>query len=100
MSETTPNSKGPAPAQWTPTAPQPTLIPAADVTPEDIATLAIEYRDGQPVIVASGGQAIPARLKVVDASGSARALYGPVNWSSNEPITQMWYPSNDYFTSS
>lgn len=79
MSETTPNAKGPAKAQMSPemmaslgltptpeaTSPQePTLIPATEVKPEDIGTLSIEYRDGQPVIVVRGGTVIPARLAV------------------------------------
>ncbi|MFD7630514.1 hypothetical protein ACFV7Q_31600 [Streptomyces sp. NPDC059851] len=72
MSETTPqvNSKGPAQVQYTPPAAEPELIPADQVKPEDIGTLSIEYRDGQPVIVVSGGSVIPARLTVVNASGS------------------------------
>ncbi|MFD7838252.1 hypothetical protein [Streptomyces sp. NPDC059761] len=73
MSETTPNTKGPAPVQLTPKTAEPVLIPAAEVKPEDIATLSIEYRDGQPVIVATGGTVIPAGLAVVDGSGKGAA---------------------------
>ncbi|GHD80108.1 hypothetical protein ACFQL8_36070 [Streptomyces goshikiensis] len=75
MSETPPNSKRPAPIQLTPETPQPALIPADQVKPEDIGTLSIEYRDGQPVIVVSGGTVIPAGLKVVGSSGTAVASY-------------------------
>lgn len=77
MSETTPeaNSHGPAPAQYQPAATEPALIPASQVKPEDIGTLAIEYRDGQPVIVISGGTVIPAGLTAVDASENAVATY-------------------------
>ncbi|MFD9375152.1 hypothetical protein ACFWBH_06365 [Streptomyces sp. NPDC059999] len=60
MPESTPNAKGPAPVQG---------------KPEDVATLSIEYRDNQPVIVVSGGKAIPAGLTVVDAGGQAVAVY-------------------------
>ncbi|MFD9487791.1 multicopper oxidase domain-containing protein [Streptomyces sp. NPDC059991] len=90
MSETTPNSKGPAKAQMSPeqmaslgltpaseaAAPaEPTLVPASEVKPEDIGTLSIEYRDGKPVIVVSGGSYIPATLMIADESGNAaRAL--------------------------
>ncbi|MFF4104367.1 hypothetical protein [Streptomyces sp. NPDC001903] len=51
------------------------LTPADRVKPQDIGTLSIEYRDGQPVIVASGGKAIPARLTVVDGAGNSVAAY-------------------------
>ncbi|KMO96055.1 hypothetical protein [Streptomyces roseus] len=75
MSETTPDAKGPAPVQYKPEATEPTLIPADQVKPEDIGTLSIEYRDGQPVVVVSGGTALPAGLTVVDGSGDAVAVY-------------------------
>ncbi|MCT9094196.1 hypothetical protein N4G70_35955 [Streptomyces sp. ASQP_92] len=88
MSETTPNAKGPAKVQMSPeqmasrgltptpeaTAPQePTLVPADQVKPEDIATLSIEYRDGQPVVVVSDGKYVPSELPVVDRAGEAYA---------------------------
>ncbi|MGW9212928.1 hypothetical protein ACWGR4_38930 [Embleya sp. NPDC055664] len=59
--QATPAAKGPAPVQ----GPPPVL-----------ATLALEYQDGQPVIVVADGNAIPTGLKVVDASGNAVAAYG------------------------
>ena len=62
MSETTPNSKGPAPVR----------LPAE---PAQVATLALEYRDDQPVIVPSGGSAIPGALAVVGPDGNVVALY-------------------------
>ncbi|GBQ03573.1 hypothetical protein SSP531S_50480 [Streptomyces spongiicola] len=75
MSETTPNAKGPAPVQYTPEATEPVLIPADQVKPEDIGTLSIEYRGGQPVVVVSGGRYVPARLTVADGAGNAVAAY-------------------------
>ncbi|MFF2750465.1 hypothetical protein ACFVVA_33620 [Kitasatospora sp. NPDC058048] len=87
MSESTPNAKGPAKVQMSPeqmanlgsspspgaTAPEPALIPADQVEPEDIATLSIEYRDGRPVVVVSGGRYVPSELPVVNSSGVACA---------------------------
>ncbi|MFD6877300.1 MULTISPECIES: hypothetical protein [unclassified Streptomyces] len=64
----TPNSKGPAPVQLTPETTEPTLVPADQVDSEDIGTLAIEYRDGQPVIVVSGGKLVPQTIRVVGVS--------------------------------
>ncbi|MFE4336614.1 hypothetical protein ACFRQM_46935 [Streptomyces sp. NPDC056831] len=80
MPETTPNAKGPAPVKVTPEAAEPALIPASEVKPEDIGTLSLEYRDGQPVIVVSGGTMIPAGFSVVHESGKSLATYsaGPV----------------------
>ncbi|MGW8782595.1 hypothetical protein ACWGNM_31655 [Streptomyces sp. NPDC055796] len=71
MSETTPNSKGPAPVRLTPEATEPKLIPADQVKPEDIGTLSLRYIDGAPVLVVSGGTVIPVELAVVDPSGNA-----------------------------
>lgn len=62
-----PNSKGPARVTM-PIESQP--VSATEVSPEDAARLTLEYRDGQPVIIAGGGNAFPARLKAVDASGA------------------------------
>ncbi|MFE7932104.1 hypothetical protein ACFU6S_25940 [Streptomyces sp. NPDC057456] len=87
MSETTPNAKGPAKVQMAPeqmanlglspspeaTAPEPTPIPADQVKPEDIATLSIEYRDGQPVVVVSSGKYVPSELPIVNSSDAAYA---------------------------
>ncbi|MFB7082556.1 hypothetical protein [Streptomyces sp. NPDC056308] len=75
MPEYTPNAKGPAPAQYKPAAAEAAPIPADQVKPEDIGKLAIEYRDGQPVIVVSGGKYIPETLAAVDTSGSAVSTY-------------------------
>ncbi|GHD83203.1 hypothetical protein ACFQL8_28295 [Streptomyces goshikiensis] len=69
------SAKGPAPVQYKPETTEPVLIPADQVNPEDIGTLSIEYREGQPVIVVSGGTAIPAGLTVVDGAGNAFAAY-------------------------
>ncbi|GGT07435.1 hypothetical protein P6B95_30790 [Streptomyces atratus] len=75
MPETTPNSKGPAKVQLPTEATEPVLIPASEVKPEDIATLSVEYRDGQPVLIANGGKHIPAGLTVMDGAGNAVAAY-------------------------
>ncbi|MFE6498117.1 hypothetical protein [Streptomyces sp. NPDC057748] len=77
MSESTPNSKGPAKVQMSPesTHAEPALVPVSEVNPEDVGTLALEYRDGQPVITVSGGKFIPAGLKVVSEDGEVAAAY-------------------------
>ncbi|MFE2879219.1 hypothetical protein ACFXG6_32815 [Streptomyces roseus] len=75
MSETTPSSKGPAPVQLTPETTEPVLISADQAKPEDIATLSIEYRDGQPVIVVSSGTYSPTSIRAVDAEGNDVASY-------------------------
>ncbi|GAA3004892.1 hypothetical protein GCM10010519_40920 [Streptomyces lactacystinicus] len=76
MPETTPNSKGPAPIQLTPDTTEPVLIPADQVKPEDMGTLALEYRDGRPVIVVTGGKYIPAGIEAVDSAGNRLVLFG------------------------
>ncbi|CAN3983284.1 hypothetical protein [Kitasatospora purpeofusca] len=78
MSESTPNSKGPAQVQMPPeavTPAEPALVPVSQVDPEDVATLALEYRDGRPVIVASNGKFIPAGLEVVTEDGETGVAY-------------------------
>ncbi|MFF3654839.1 hypothetical protein [Streptomyces olivochromogenes] len=75
MPETTPNSKGPAPAQYKPAATEPALIPADQLKSEDLGKLRIRYADGLPVIVVSGGTVIPGGITVVDESGNAVAGY-------------------------
>ncbi|MCX4546390.1 hypothetical protein [Streptomyces sp. NBC_01565] len=42
--------------------------------PEDVGKLSIEYRDGQPVTVVSGGNTVPSGIRVVCESGSDVAL--------------------------
>ncbi|WP_378735499.1 hypothetical protein [Nocardia brasiliensis] len=51
------------------------LIPAADVNPEDIGTLTLEYKDGQPIVTLSDGTHFPAELTVVDGSGTPLGSY-------------------------
>ncbi|MFE5038949.1 hypothetical protein [Streptomyces sp. NPDC056683] len=68
MSATMPNVKGPAPIQLTTEAAELGLVPASEVKPEEIATLSIEYRDGEPVIVATGGKYVPASLNLAGTS--------------------------------
>ncbi|MFD5435693.1 hypothetical protein ACFWJ4_26555 [Kitasatospora sp. NPDC127067] len=86
MSETTPNSKGPAPVQYTPEAAEPAL-----------GTLSIEYRDGRPVIVVSGGTAIPERISVVDASGNPDVRFQAVAITGVGPVAfnQYAFSAND-----
>ncbi|MFE7133708.1 hypothetical protein ACFVIM_22920 [Streptomyces sp. NPDC057638] len=107
MSETTPNSKGPAKQQMSPelaarlgltptvegtASDEPQFLSAAEVKPEDVGTLSIEYRDGAPVIVVSGGPVIPANLPVVGPSGNAVASYaaGPAK-RDLESGSIAWY---------
>ncbi|GGS40561.1 hypothetical protein Snoj_28290 [Streptomyces nojiriensis] len=77
MSESTPNSKGPAKVQMSPesTQAEPALVPVSEVDPEDVGTLALEYRDGRPVIIVSGGEFVPAGLKVVSEDGEVVGVY-------------------------
>ncbi|MFD8867067.1 hypothetical protein ACFV1F_22375 [Streptomyces sp. NPDC059590] len=107
MSENTPNSKGPVQQQMspelaaslglTPTAggtasDEPQFLSTSEVNPEDIGTLSIEYRDGAPVILVSGGPVIPASLPVVDASGNAVASYAAGAAERDlESRTYAWY---------
>ncbi|MFD4935311.1 hypothetical protein ACFWB2_40275 [Streptomyces virginiae] len=88
MSETTSNSKGPAQVQFTFKTTEPALVPADQVKPEDVGTLAIRYVDGTPQLVVSGGPAIPARLAVVNESGNEVTAYtaGPV---PGDPATRQ-----------
>ncbi|MFD4857332.1 hypothetical protein [Streptomyces atratus] len=97
MPEYTPNAKGPAQARITPEATAPAPIPADQVKPEDIGKLSIEYRDGQPVIVVSGGSAIPEKISVVDASGSSGVRFQTVSASGITPssFNQYTFSRND-----
>ncbi|MFE7268252.1 hypothetical protein ACFU9B_40660 [Streptomyces sp. NPDC057592] len=97
MPENMPNAKGPAPVRYTPEATGPALTPAGQVKPEDIGTLSIEYRDGQPVIVVSGGTAIPEKISVVDASGNSGVRFKAISGSDNFPsgFNQYSFSRND-----
>ncbi|MFD0416806.1 hypothetical protein [Streptomyces sp. NPDC127108] len=64
MSEPTPQDKRPDAPQYTPDVTEPPVVPAGQVKPEAVATLAIEYRDGRPVIVATGGIFIPQKIRL------------------------------------
>ncbi|MEV8409098.1 hypothetical protein AB0R12_25910 [Streptomyces niveus] len=75
MSETTPNSKGPAPVHFKPAEAEPAPIPANQAKPGDIGTLSIEYREGQPVVVVSGGRYIPQNLPVLNEERNPVAVY-------------------------
>ncbi|MFB6711734.1 MULTISPECIES: hypothetical protein [unclassified Streptomyces] len=75
----------------------PARVAASEVKPEDKGTLSIEYRDGQPVIVVSGGTAIPERISAVDASGSSGARFQAVSVSGITPrgFNQYAFSRND-----
>ncbi|MFD4661552.1 hypothetical protein ACFWP2_38765 [Kitasatospora sp. NPDC058444] len=94
MSESTSNSKGPAKVQMSPeqlaslgltptseaAAPaQPTPVPASEVKPEDVGTLTLEYRDGQPVLTVRGGRFLPGGIPVLDESGKRVASYSDLS---------------------
>ncbi|MER5624332.1 hypothetical protein ABT061_25190 [Streptosporangium sp. NPDC002544] len=64
MSETTPAETGDL-----------GTVPNGEVTPEDVAALSVRYVDGQPVIVASDGTAVPSAVTVVDGTGTPVAMY-------------------------
>lgn len=96
------NSKGPAPAQapaWlnrapadpapTPEAPQ--LIPASDVKPQDIGTLSIEYRDGKPVILVSGGRFVPAHVAVATPDGETDIAFSAAPRRLSRPDVEHVY---------
>lgn len=51
------------------------MIPAAEAVKEEVATLALEDRDGRTVVVVSEGHLVPARLEVVSAAGEPLASY-------------------------
>ncbi|MFI6982645.1 hypothetical protein ACIBSV_29135 [Embleya sp. NPDC050154] len=78
--EAVPNSHGPASVR-VPVTTDPNSIPVDQVKPEDSGTLSIEYWDGRPVIVVSGGKYIPAHLPVVDTKSKASNFPG---WDSYE----------------
>jgi hypothetical protein len=52
-----------------------TIIPAAEVKPEEVGTLSLRYVDGVAQLVVSGGTIVPAGLTVVDESGNPVAAY-------------------------
>ncbi|WP_436493274.1 hypothetical protein [Actinokineospora sp. HUAS TT18] len=56
------------------------IDPSEQETTDDTGLLSIHYRDGQPVIIVSGGAAIPETITVTDPSGTPVATYtaGPV----------------------
>lgn len=60
-----PEAKGPAQV----------TVPTEEIKPEDVGTLALEYRDGAPVIVVSAGTLIPRTLTVVDGAGDTAVSY-------------------------
>ncbi|MFD7536093.1 hypothetical protein [Streptomyces sp. NPDC059819] len=51
------------------------LIPASEVAPEEIGALSVRYVNGRAVLVASGGNKIPAVIPVVDGQGNPVADY-------------------------
>ncbi|MER5904295.1 hypothetical protein ABT150_30045 [Streptomyces mirabilis] len=93
MPEYAPNAKGPAKAQITPETTEPVRIPADQVKPEDRGTLSIEYRDGRPVIVVSGGTLSPADIAVVTADGEVKIAYSArprIDYTSTDGTSSFW----------
>ncbi|MFK0201811.1 hypothetical protein [Streptomyces lavendulae] len=66
---------------------------ASEVEPEDVATLTLEYRDGQPVIIAGDGKVVPARLPIVNKFGQSVAHF---DFGIDEPwvYTAVGIPCN------
>lgn len=58
MTESQPETKGPAPVSVPPTT-----------SSEDVGTLSIRYTDGGPVVVVTGGHRIPRSLPIVNEEG-------------------------------
>ncbi|MFJ1869437.1 hypothetical protein ACIOD1_33115 [Streptomyces sp. NPDC088097] len=54
---------------------QSAVIPATEVAAQDVGVLSVRYVDGTPVLVVSGGTALPAELTAVNGSGAAVASY-------------------------
>jgi hypothetical protein len=50
-------------------------VATEEADPGDVGTLSLRYVDGVPVIVVSGGTAIPARLNVIDPAGATVSAY-------------------------
>ncbi|MGW2615204.1 hypothetical protein [Streptomyces sp. NPDC001500] len=83
--------------QTAPTGPE--LIAADQVNPEDIATLSIEYRDGQPVVVVHGGTVIPASLAIVGADTDPSAIISARFAIRNyEPSAAIDIPADVFIT--
>lgn len=66
----------------------------SEATPEGLAALALEYRDGSPVLVAGGGAYIPARIEVLNGEGNPTAAYtaGPAT-----PTTRVSNAVDDWY---
>ncbi|MFD9418832.1 hypothetical protein ACFWC9_29605 [Streptomyces goshikiensis] len=60
------------------------IIPADQVKPEDVTTLALQYRDGVPFLVASGGDSFPTVIPVVNGSGTILGAY-TANQTPSQP---------------
>lgn len=58
-----------------PEASEVTLLPVAEVKPEDIGSLSLRYVDGVATLVVSGGTVLPAELPVLDGQGNAVASF-------------------------
>jgi hypothetical protein len=48
---------------------------AAVGTSDEVGALSVHYRDGQPVIIVTGGSALPGEVVVEDADGEVVAAY-------------------------
>jgi hypothetical protein len=57
---------------------------------DNVGTLSIHYRDGQPVIVVTGGTALPDTVAVVSADGDPVAVYR----AQTGPQARSWLDEN------
>ncbi|MBT2492922.1 hypothetical protein J7E96_31325 [Streptomyces sp. ISL-96] len=64
------------------------IIDVSEVKPEDAGTLSLRYVDGTPVLVVSGGTAIPTNLAVANAEGALVASYAISPVAAGEPAIQ------------
>lgn len=51
------------------------IAPQAVGTPDDVGALSVHYRDGRPVIIVTGGTALPGEVVVENADGKIVASY-------------------------
>ncbi|MFC8759552.1 hypothetical protein ACFUAG_02325 [Streptomyces sp. NPDC057193] len=68
-------------------------VPVAEVKPEDVATLSLEYRDGKPAIVVADGTAVPAQIPIVGTDGRLVGMYNGDGDPESAPAIQARYMS-------
>ncbi|MCI3934441.1 hypothetical protein [Streptomyces sp. AN091965] len=72
------------------------LIPASQVDPKELSVLSLLYRNGEPMLVMSGGTKIPAEIVVMNSTGVAVGSYtiGPSAAATKSAETkQIYYAS-------